>query len=215
MSPPATVAYRKSTTALAYRNSNTTPTKTGSHGNTTGVPTATTASVNSANSPRKSVADQFDDIRSRIARKNLEKKATEKPQPTERDYDHWEDVWKSDNDFEYPFYSDDSRSELPHVPTNVSVLFPTDYSNTTHLFGPPRPWVFVFKRFGGVFTDRNIDIFSLLSRWGELSLPFYGDVPRLKVDVGDPPVPRYCSHTHTHTHTHTLSLSLSHTGSAS
>ena len=149
---------------------------------------ATTMSAK--NSTKKNIFRSYEDIRESIKQRNKAKKAANTSIPFDYNYKHWDDR-KKDKSNDYPFYSNDSPVSRAPVPTDIAALFPTNFSNTTLLSRPPRQSFSFGKKSGDIFTNKGIDIFELLSRWDKTYLQFYNEADRLRIDIKDPPVPRY------------------------
>ena len=128
-----------------------------------------------------------------------------------KDYDFYADLGQYGDEVEnnLPFYTNDSwltPDKVAPVPKHIVALFPTNMSNTTLLYAPHHDEL-KFKPFNDVLTDKNLDIFKLLTRWGNLSLPFFSKkTPRLKIMASStqqaPPTPR----------SHTLGISIAQFG---
>ena len=154
------------------------------------TPKASTNTLPPKNTTKKRFLS-YNDIRERIKQRNQAKKTENIPKPPDYNYENWDEMWKSDNDVDYPFYSRDSSTTLTPVPPKIAALFPTNFSNTTLLIYPPKK-SFVFKKpHRDIFTHSGVDIFELLSRWNKTDVSFYNKLDRLKIDIKDPPVPRW------------------------
>jgi hypothetical protein len=165
------------------------------HLNTAGVRKVETVNLQ-PNTRRASspLVQEYNDGRIKSDRESSEHKVfiVSNNSPNGNDYDGWENVFKSDNDVDYPFYSNDQPRNKTPIPQEIRALFPTNFTGKTMLYSPVHD-PYHFKMFRDVFTNKNIKIFELLARWENLALPFLSRIRRLKINVSDPPIPRTCN----------------------